>query len=95
MSNSFVPLVPASSASSAPAAARNPQTPASNRVTVVDPAKIKFTPIQAAAGPASHAHASSTPDLAPEVRIKKEGERIVGFQILCSCGQVFDFACVY
>jgi hypothetical protein len=31
----------------------------------------------------------------PKVSVQREGNRVTGIQILCSCGQVIDLACVY
>jgi len=48
---------------------------------------------------ASSASDAGRSDLAhphqPRVTLQKEGERIVGIQIQCSCGQQIDLACSY
>jgi hypothetical protein len=31
----------------------------------------------------------------PKVSVQRDGNRVTGIQILCSCGQVIDLACVY
>jgi len=35
------------------------------------------------------------PACEPKVSVQRDGSRVTGIQILCSCGQVIDLACVY
>jgi hypothetical protein len=38
-----------------------------------------------------HPHASSS----PQITLKRDGERITHINVVCSCGQVVELACVY
>jgi hypothetical protein len=37
----------------------------------------------------------SRPGCEPRVSLQREGDRVTGIHIQCSCGQVIDLACVY
>jgi hypothetical protein len=47
--------------------------------------------------PAASARAGAAPRGAcePQVTMQREGDRVTGIRVQCSCGQVIDLACVY
>jgi hypothetical protein len=44
---------------------------------------------------ASPAPAARNSQCEPRVNIQRDGDRVTGIHIQCSCGQVIDLACVY
>lgn len=50
-------------------------------------------PLAAGAAGAVAAHPEKICE--PRVSIQREGDRIVGLRIQCTCGQIMDLACVY
>lgn len=92
---SFVPFDPLPS----PTVAPDPAT----RIKVLPKAESRgeFAPLQGAPGSspssAHSAHAThATPaNAVPVVTLQKEGERVTGIRIECSCGQVIELACSY
>jgi len=83
MSESFIPLVPAS-AGSREAAFAPIQT------TELSPRDGPFAPASPRAG-------GSEPSLCakPVVTLRRDGEIVSGIRIQCGCGQVVDLTCVY
>lgn len=71
------------------------------RVKVVPAASAPPAPFRplatpAPSTPADHSHPpSGTAAAAPVVTLRKEGDRVTGIRIQCSCGQVIDLACQY
>jgi len=57
------------------------------RVTLI-PQPGQPLPFQPAAAPAGK-------PCEPRVSVQREGDRITGIRVQCSCGQVMDLACVY
>lgn len=47
------------------------------------------TPALHGSGGAGH------PEGPPTITVRKEGDRVAGIRIQCSCGQVIDLACTY
>ena len=82
--DSFVPLI--STASNASSERANFQA---TILPQPDHAQ-KFQAAEASA-PASPAHAACE----PRVSVHRDGDRISGIHIQCSCGQVINLACVY
>jgi hypothetical protein len=39
--------------------------------------------------------AQAKPGCEPQVLLQRDGDRVTGIHIRCSCGQVIDLACVY
>lgn len=85
--STFVPLtaaVPSSKAS------------AETRLTVLTEANHvqPFRPLGQAssAGPTQHAEGSACE---PRVTVQRDGDRVTGIQVHCSCGEVIELACVY
>ncbi|MBL9137182.1 MAG: hypothetical protein JNK85_15020 [Verrucomicrobiales bacterium] len=48
-------------------------------------------PATAAGGLSGEGHAEGP----PTITVRKEGDRVAGIRIQCSCGQVIDLACTY
>ena len=86
----FVPFHPAAAA----AASRRGTTPDAG-LRVVPPAEPApaFAPLHSSGPP--HPHSAPSPTAKPIVTLQREGERISGIRIECSCGQVIDLACSY
>lgn len=40
-----------------------------------------------------HSHAPDPTGRPPVVTLKREGDRVIGIHIECSCGQIIDLAC--
>jgi hypothetical protein len=53
------------------------------------------SPAAPAAPAPGAAPAPSRPGCEPRVSLQREGDRVTGIHIQCSCGQVIDLACVY
>lgn len=92
MSQPFKPLVANGANSAAPATAF--------RLKVVSPAPPQpgFTPVVVAHdhAPAPAANGCTAPaHLEPVVTLQREGDRVIGIQIKCGCGQTIEFNCVY
>jgi hypothetical protein len=51
----------------------------------------KFHPMESSAG----AGANRASNCEPRVTVQREGDRVAGIRIQCSCGQVIDLACTY
>jgi hypothetical protein len=54
----------------------------------------KFHSIEASASTASGG-ANRSSNCEPRVTLQREGDRVAGIRIQCSCGQVIDLACAY
>jgi hypothetical protein len=85
----FVPLVSA-------AAASNSERPAFQATVVSQPQQTqKFQSVEASAmNGANGVHARGS-NCEPRITVQREGDRVAGIRIQCSCGQVIDLACVY
>jgi len=85
--DSFVPLI---------AAASNASSEGANFQATILPQPDNAQKFQAAESSiaASPAPGRGSP-CEPRVNIQRDGDRISGIQIQCSCGQVIDLACVY
>jgi hypothetical protein len=83
---SFVPLTTAPTGGN----------PGDHRVTVVSDAR-QFQPLKSLESPATPMAGSVANEkiCEPRVTLQREGERITGIRIQCTCGQVMDLACVY
>lgn len=85
----FVPLCPTTS---------NSKERTDFRVTVLRDAQITQSfqplghatppPVPAASPPPAHAHD-------PQVTLHREGDRVTGIQIQCTCGRVIELVCDY
>ena len=83
MSESFTPLVPATTGSREPA---------------FTPIRSKgLAPGTAPSAPTAPGAAGSDPEARskPVVTLRRNGDIISGIRIQCACGQVVDLACVY
>jgi hypothetical protein len=87
---SFVPLI-----SAAPNASSERANFQAKVVPNPDQAQ-KFQPAESSI-PASHAPgaAARSSQCEPRVSLQRDGDRITGIRVQCSCGQVIDLACVY
>jgi hypothetical protein len=68
------------------------------RVTVVPQAESgqSFQTLEQAAATAMKTAASNGgKNCEPRLSVQRDGERITGIRIQCTCGQVVDLACVY
>lgn len=86
----FVPLTTA-----APLAGQN----AAPRVTLLSDAQaatVAFQPLTTTSPTAAPGH-SPAPAAGhqPQITLHREGDRITGIHIQCSCGQVMDLVCSY
>jgi hypothetical protein len=54
----------------------------------------KFHSIESAASGVG-ASANRSSNCEPRVTLQREGDRVAGIRIQCSCGQVIDLACAY
>ena len=84
---SFVPLT------AAPAAGDRRET----RVTVISQA-TEAKPFQSLSPVAAPPTGPAPPPAKigePRVMVQREGDRISGIRVHCTCGQVMDLACVY
>jgi len=52
-------------------------------------------PFQAVNPSAATAHAHPKSAAPPQITFKRDGERITQINVICSCGQVLELACVY
>jgi hypothetical protein len=52
-------------------------------------------PFQALHAPAAPAHPHPHSAGSPQVTLKRDGDRVTHINVVCSCGQVFELACVY
>ena len=84
---SFVPLI---SALPQPAGERK-----EFRVTVIPKAKAKSFQSATAATPVAAGSAPHAATCEPKVNLQRDGNRVTGIQIQCSCGQVMELSCVY
>ena len=83
------PFIPLATEKSASTATRN------FRVLVAEhPERARNISADASAG-ALAGHASARPGCNPRVRVEREGDRVTGIRIECSCGQVIDLVCRY
>jgi hypothetical protein len=66
--------------------------------------RVKVVPAPAANGsfvphptpsPAASGLGGGHPETPPTVTVRKEGDRVAGIRIECSCGQVIELACQY
>jgi hypothetical protein len=56
----------------------------------------KFRSVESsAAGSAGSGAAARGANCEPRVTVQREGDRVAGIRIQCSCGQVIELACVY
>jgi len=89
---SFVPLT---AASPRPASERR-----EFRATVISQSS-QAQPFQSIAATATVVPSAATPvgahagNCEPKVSLQRDGNRVTGIQIQCSCGQVIDLSCVY
>lgn len=84
----FVPFEPAS----APGSGNS--TPASGlKVMPKSEAGAAFTPLAASA--LAHGSGGSAAHGKPVVTLQREGDRVTGIRIECTCGQVIELACSY
>ena len=84
----FVPLTAATPA--------NSTSRGDFQATVVSqPAQMqKFHSIESSAAAASDANQRAA-NCEPRVTVQRDGDRVAGIRIQCSCGQVIDLACAY
>ncbi|HWH69915.1 MAG TPA: hypothetical protein VNT26_11045 [Candidatus Sulfotelmatobacter sp.] len=52
-------------------------------------------PFQSPAPAPVPAHPAPQPGCEPRVSLQREGDRVTGIHIECSCGQIIELACVY
>lgn len=83
---SFVPLTTAPAASD----------PGDHRVTVLTGAK-QFQPLKSLESPATVPPGAVAHEkiCEPRVTLQRDGERITGIRVQCTCGQTMDLACLY
>ena len=86
---SFVPFEPRSEP--APAAEPGPRL----KVVPNPEGKPDFAPLQASPTLNLHEAHASAAGAGPFVTLQKEGDRVTGIRIECSCGQVIELACSY
>jgi hypothetical protein len=55
----------------------------------------KFQPASAMTAPSAKPPAPGAAACEPRVNVKRDGDRVTGIQIQCSCGEIIDLACVY
>jgi len=79
MNDQFVPLIPRGAKTIAPHG----------------PAVQPFQPLHPAGAPASMPSAAHPAAAAPEVTLKRDGDRVTHISVRCSCGEVVELACVY
>jgi hypothetical protein len=86
---SFVPLAPASLR---PAGERR-----EFRATVISQSgqAQAFQSLSTTAAPSATSPAPQAGTCEPKVSLQRDGNRVTGIQIQCSCGQVIDLLCVY
>jgi len=86
---SFVPLAPASPR---PAGERR-----EFRATVISQSSQAqtFQSVAAAAVPSIANPTAHAPACEPKVNLQRDGNRVTGIHIQCSCGQVIELSCVY
>ncbi len=83
MPDNFVPLAVATLSGSEPTSFRPKIIRQAAKDASFQPLALKSAP------PVPHAHAGTSQ---PVVQIKREGDRIVGLQIQCTCGQCIELA---
>jgi hypothetical protein len=86
----FEPLI-----SAAPAASG--ERTAFQATVVSQPERVeKFRSVESSAtASASAGTAARGAACEPQVTMQREGDRVTGIRVQCSCGQVIDLACVY
>lgn len=84
----FVPLMPA---------AANPSERGAFQATVLSqPEQMqKFHSIESSAAAAGAGANQRASNCEPRVTVQRDGDRVAGIRIECSCGQVIDLACAY
>lgn len=55
----------------------------------------KFHSIESTALPSGAAAGARNATCEPRVTLQRDGDRVAGIRVECSCGQVIDLACVY
>ena len=94
MSTAFVPLFPQVAAKS------EIQTDLTRlKVRTLDPASVTTTPaIAPKPKPGMEVTASCAlthADKTPQISLQRDGDKVVGIRIECSCGQVIQLDCLY
>jgi len=75
-------------------AARTAGGPANLKVVPKDAGAQEFSPLQTS--PAAHGHgAGGSATGQPTLTLQRDGDKITGIRVECSCGQVIDLACSY
>lgn len=88
---SFVPLISnAPNASSERANFQAKVVPNSDQAQKFQPAESSLP-----ASPAPGTPAARNSQCEPSVSLQRDGDRVTGIRVQCSCGQVIDLACVY
>jgi hypothetical protein len=67
--------------------------PISLQILQTPPARPAFTPLTFPHNPACSD--SPSPKVSPTVTLRRDGDRVTGIRIECSCGQVLDLACEF
>ena len=89
MSESFVPLIP-------PKAPGKSQANTNFRVNVIPNTQAASDPVPPSNVEAvAHSHASDQSSAQPVVTVQRDGDRVTGIRIVCTCGQTIDLSCVY
>ena len=89
MPETFIPLITSSLLAAPPDAFRArvlPQSPATAAFQALN------SPTSSSAQP-GHAHPPASSARPPVVTLRREGDRVVGIHIECSCGQIIELAC--
>jgi hypothetical protein len=55
----------------------------------------KFNAVEASATSSGPGAAARGTNCEPRVTLQRDGERVTGIRIQCSCGQLIELACVY
>lgn len=91
MAGDFRPILPPRGAGEAPPSFKIKVVPAA-------PESREFVPCDAPSVPAggpAHAACGTAVGMPPVVTLRREGDRVTGIHIRCSCGQVIELACQY
>jgi hypothetical protein len=84
----FVPLMPAAATSS--------ERGAFQATVLSQPEQMqKFHSIESTAAAAGARTNQRAGNCEPSVTIQRDGDRVAGIRVQCSCGQVIDLACAY
>ena len=89
-STAFVPFDPVPST-----AAKPPGASTGLKVMPKAEAVAGFAPLHTPASTSAHSHAGGGNAGVPVVTLQREGERVTGIRVECTCGQIIELACSY